>query len=782
MDYEKVPQLIFDTSDDDAYEGKDDFIKGHRLLTFNFCAQSLLRTKAQSFLLGNKNGSEHRCVPSLRATTCHLVLHECLVMRQCFDDYHREFRTMDDQTFNCSDDHYFRPSWGERGPFQKKVMVGWRQSDDFFLHYFQSTCSQTHPNIVIEIGKDEPVCRERLFDPLTNCRSFQRDCEEMIHCLMDKKSTCDVSQVMGRVDQALPCDYWGVSMILARMLDNGLAEMNCVSVVVPSEIPNRCDYQAEKCGQVARCQREWNCKWYNHTKIDCTTWFKQRPKNENNVRVYHCNDKFGFKSGISVTYQVSKWICQASYRTYSLTCVQIKSVCKNIVECLDDEDGLRDIDVSLRLESCEGPMESIKSNAKCVKIPVILRENSRHKYLKDCLYASQDSAQIYAEPQPHDTFCCDKGNQQSARTGHIATVVNCTYQQFICDAVMKCYLNFEATILGFLEIFDLKVTSIFHLSFCAVGLVNNLFSLLSKSFGPKMDKNSKMKSILDMVTMIEIACYVALELVVEKLWIPVQVKWFKDGLLKWFLYLFLSLQSLSGISQCLYIGLMTKYPMIVKEINEKTKVGLFALMSVSVLYHLPRLFLDLTISSSLCSLIKTDRVAYSYSLEYQMMKKQGFVHGSESYADTDNFFLHFHQSCHSYFTRVRSSHAFLIYNVVFDSLFCHVVPILTVFYAMTIYVVEIAKLIKRRQDMNFHGKRLSIFNLGTFIFAVQSVTTKIRHSFMIFTSVYIWFHDRANIFLSSTLHEQFSIYVLVAAISITVSNLMVTLAFVFHGK
>ena len=81
--------------------------------------------------------------------------------------------------------------------------------------------------------------------------------------------------------------------------------------------------------------------------------------------------------------------------------------------------------------------------------------------------------------------------------------------------------------------------------------------------------------------------------------------------------------------------------------------------------------------------------------------------------------------------------------------------------------------------MNFHGKELKVVNAGFVMFVAQSTAMAIRHSSKVVTSFFIWYNDQDNVFIISTLDEQFSIYVFVAVVTITAGNLLTTLSSLF---
>ena len=109
------------------------------------------------------------------------------------------------------------------------------------------------------------------------------------------------------------------------------------------------------------------------------------------------------------------------------------------------------------------------------------------------------------------------------------------------------------------------------------------------------------------------------------------------------------------------------------------------------------------------------------------------LNASYKLIDPDDFFVNFHEDCHSYHHSQRLSHAFFVYNVVLDSLFCHVLPMVVVMFSMEIFVVEIRKMIRKRQEMNFVGKQIRVFNAGTIMYIIQSSSITARHSFMVLT-------------------------------------------------
>ena len=179
-------------------------------------------------------------------------------------------------------------------------------------------------------------------------------------------------------------------------------------------------------------------------------------------------------------------------------------------------------------------------------------------------------------------------------------------------------------------------------------------------------------------------------------------------------------------------------------------------------------------SSSLCSLYKSDKVMYSYSLNFLRLRSQ-ILNGSHDVIDRNDNFINFRIECHAHYDYIRSSHAFIIYNVVLDGIFCHMLPIVTVMFSMEMFLVEIRKMIRKRTEMNFAGKQIKVFNNGTIMYIIQSCLITLRHSFMISTSVFIWFNDRDNIFLTSTLEEQFIIYEVASVVSILLGNLLLVL-------
>ena len=104
-------------------------------------------------------------------------------------------------------------------------------------------------------------------------------------------------------------------------------------------------------------------------------------------------------------------------------------------------------------------------------------------------------------------------------------------------------------------------------------------------------------------------------------------------------------------------------------------------VGMTALYHIPRLFLDVTLSASLCSFMRGDGFIHSYSLEYRNLrfKFQSSLKGHRMTNTDDDFYSKFHHSCYDYYVRVKSSHAYIM---VLDSLFCHVFPIIVVVICM----------------------------------------------------------------------------------------------------
>ena len=118
-------------------------------------------------------------------------------------------------------------------------------------------------------------------------------------------------------------------------------------------------------------------------------------------------------------------------------------------------------------------------------------------------------------------------------------------------------------------------------------------------------------------------------------------------------------------------------------------------------------------------------------------------------------------------------------NVVIDVQLKHLsLPLLS----MIIFVNEVSKVVVRRAEMHFPGKRLKVVNAGFVMFIVQSTAMAIRHVSMVIASFFIWYNDRDNVFLISTLEEQFSIYIFITIVTMTASNFLTSLSSLFFYK
>ena len=140
-----------------------------------------------------------------------------------------------------------------------------------------------------------------------------------------------------------------------------------------------------------------------------------------------------------------------------------------------------------------------------------------------------------------------------------------------------------------------------------------------------------------MLVMAAVMIFIIIDRISSKDGMPAQMQWVRDGMLKWSVYLLLSLQSIASIINCCYLALITKYPLIAKKIKAKLmtvfQMGIFA----AIFYHIPRFFLDLRISTSLCSLFNANELVYAYSLEYQKLKAEssGISHSAKMSTTTD---------------------------------------------------------------------------------------------------------------------------------------------------
>ena len=779
LDYSKNPDLSFDISWVIPETGRYSF---HQLVSLDLCFKFLQDRRQKVSLIG-LNTSELYCAPSLRSTDCHLVIHDCKILKLCQQDFLWQFQEAGDGHFQCQEAGYERPTFiGVLIP-QVKAMHKYFDTELNQLVLVSPICADKFPSLKFVIRRGMPYCHELIITPQSRCDSFLLKCEEMMLCLIENKADCAPSQVFTPFYAHDHCKHWALTFSNIKFISSRFATLDCTARVITTNLTNQCNYQKRLCGEFEHCLRHWNCSLPNMTNIDCTDWFHNVPPlPRNDMNVFRCNKQYGFHHGISLSYIYSKWLCKMSYRAYHLSCEEVMNICKKMVRCLEERQtfNLEEADEKLQLSDCEGPLEASRTKELCIKIPVILKKDSHFKYLKDCTYAQQQDLEFYTEQQPHDTLCCKSKAFHALENPTVLSTLNCTTQEQVCGAIMACYINFESNILNLLEIFDTSSTRIVHFIACIIGIFNNVLSFNSDLIAPKMYQFLKTKLLLEIGALLMVTIFVSFDFAAKLERAPAQVKWFKDGILKWLVYIFLSLQSVSTITNCFYLALITKYPLIAKEIKSKLSQAFFIAVGFCLAYHVPRLFLDLVLSASLCSLVQADSITFSYSLEYQSLKHK--IAGLESseistIKDADDFFRRFHESCRDYFQSVQTSQAFLIYNVVLDSLFCHLVPIAAVIVSMTIFVIEIAKLIRRRNEMNFEGKKLRVINVGTVVYFIQAVAMAIRHTSMVVTSFYIWYHDQDNIFLTATLEEQFAGYMLVSVVTFTLSNILITVAF-----
>ena len=727
-------------------------------------------------MLLNNSTHELLCGPSLHSTDCHRVAHDCRILRACYEHYRPEFRKLEDSNFDCNDEYYRKP---EFKPAQ--VIPQFKIFDSNLTKIYAADlsslsdpiCTEMFPNIMIAFKEGLLNCQDLSITPKSNCRDFLRQCDGKLTCSIEHRSQCKPQTFTGPLVFARECDHWRDQVERIEIKDTGEAVFRCITKVVPYNLKNPCDYQRKICRAEDACINHWTCNSENHTQHDYSRMYSKLARNQNDVLVFHCNQLHGLSNGISLTYTNLDWSCKMSQKSYNLSCVEFENICQDIAGCIEETD-IRSIgEIALDLEDCESPLEATRSDFRCTKIPIILEKETRAKYLKMCTSASQEDLQFYTDTKPYDTRCCGVELPFSDMHTHSASVTNCKQHHETCNEIMKCYFNFERTILKLLESFDMKGSLSIYVIVCTLGIITNFFSLYSDIFSVKAQGFLTIKIHLESVTFIVTIFYVSLTTISDSENIPKQMKWINDGILKWIAYVLLSLQSGITLIYCYYLALMTKFPLKTKEIEESLIHFMYIGLPFSVMFHIPRFFLDPTLSSSYCSLFSAKNLAYSYSLEFQVLKNTLKYGGSDMM--NDDFYLNFHETCYDYYQHITSSNGFLIYNVILDSLFLHLIPTIMIIFSMATFIIEIKRFVKKRQEMNVVGKQLKIMNRGTMMFITQSVLMTARHSLMIVSSFYIWYHDRNNVFLTSTLAEQFSINLLNSVITICVANILAVL-------
>ena len=597
----------------------------------------------------------------------------------------------------------------------------------------------------------------------------------MLACLVEHQQKCEPVEYVAPKFLRPQCLHWSTALFETGVRKRGGNLYQCKSKIGPPDESTRCKFQEKVCHAEEFCIHHWKCRSPNHSLFDGPNLFSTMPmpKAKNDIVVFSCNQIYGFPHGISMTYRHQGWQCEMSQKTYNMSCGEIVKSCKNIAKCIETSEPEHTTEVSLSLQDCESPLEAARTKPFCSKIPIVLERERRRKYtryLKACTFHLQIEKKYYTDPNEHDTFCCKKDTQLSTKYKYISGSINCYEQHETCNEIMKCYFNFESTILELLELFDMQNTLIIYIVVCIIGIIINHLSLYSKMFSVKTYTFIKIKLNLESTLLIMTILYVSLNHMSEGDEMPMQVKWINDSVAKWILYVLLSMQSLSTLTNCFYIAFITKFPLQTKEIKEKMMSACYVGYFVVVSFHIPRFFLEPTISSSFCSLFNSEKIAYKYSLEFQMLKNTLEYGGSALMKD--EFYINYHENCYAYYRRIKLSSAFFVYNVVIDSLFLHVTPILMILVSMGIFVREIKMVIERRKELNFHGRVLKVVNVGTLTFIVQSVSMTVRHLLVVISSFYIWYNDRNNIFLTSTLGEQFSVNLLNSAVTITVSNFL----------
>ena len=733
-----------------------------------------------------------RCSPSLHSDDCQEVAHDCMMWKTCYLAFQNDFKSLNDKTFDCGHirgiKSYHRPIFQRITVRTQLVTVQVNHSVSTNLQYLANPiCSSLYPNIDFFIRQNLVYCKEKIVTPESECRSFLKKCDEFLKCRLEKRVECMPKRLVAIPEFRPACQHWSISSVVLRKLNTGHIIENCfISTIPVKESNDTCDYQRRMCNSLDSCYQHRSCLLANYTSIESSDWFSEESNLFNDQAVFHCNQLYGQPKGLSLTYKVSTWSCDSSMRSYSLLCEEILEVCQLIAKCIEiKKKSPTELErISLNEKDCESPLEPFRSRSLCVKIPVIIPDDEKGKYLRDCSYGmEEENLKFFTDPQPYDTFCCQRRvvrNRMSV-TDKVDVVesVNCNQQAKICNKIMTCYLNYQANLRSLLGNFNLQRLAPVLFSSCLLGIFTITLYFIPKSSLSKTYGFLSVKLFSEFFLSLAMLSFVSLDLIAKKKGaIPMQIRWIKDGVVKWMIYLLLSFQSVTTLVHCLYLALLIKYPLQIQEKKGQLKLALVWGNIAFVAYHVARLFLDVTVSSSVCSLFYSKGLTYSYELEFQKFQSQIQVSNSSAseIVSLDNFFVHFHQSCHAHYLRVKSSKAYLIYNVVLDGLFCQIIPMLLVLYSMKIFMGEMKKMIDKRAKMHFKGKKIRIWNKGTLMFVIQSLSMCFRHLSALCIAFYIWYHDKDNIFLTSTLEEQFVAYILISAVSIYGSNLLLTIS------
>ena len=739
----------------------------YKYYTLTFCS-NLIKERIQYVTITQDMNKYDRlmCIATNHARSCSDAIYGCSLLRQCYEDYLSTFRKLNFAiNFDCVYDQYLPPimfiSVTSSLLTNQAIRLPFPTSSIHLVESQLQRCARQFPNIIAQISPTGPnqshvICHDKYLTPNANCRSFHASCQTILKCSVKLVvAQCNYNPLVIEGMELLPkeyefCNYWANEFFISHLDEKERMVISCKTSKI---LMNSCDFQENQCNLTLKCIQNPSCPMANFSQINLTPNMRSSLPLHNNEKVFKCNTDLGAEYGISLSVESAEWICRASIQIYKhdLTCDQVIETCDRLKHCIENEDEV-DTHQFLDINKCESPMDATRKEMNCLKLPLIIDATTSGMrvgpFLRDCSISVQDPVVYQTEPRTHDT-CCQRMVASDS--------VNCSDQASVCNNILRCFYTFEDHILPFLKLVDSKKSfSIVSLLCCIVGLTCNTITLLRQ-------KNiyffAKSKLILELCLFCMLISTSILELTNE--YLPIQIRWAHDSLLKWSIYVILSLHSLAVLIDCMYLVLITKYPFIVSKIFKILGKILIGGACFTISYHIPRFFLDLSISSSICSMYHGFKLHQAYELEYFFIRQQ--IEKSENWegfaqADSQDYFKKYHANCYPYYQRMRSSAAFLVYNVVADGIFCHVVPTITVIASFVVFVSEIQKVIRQRQSMNVTGKSINIWNKGTISYLLYSMVLVIRHTLIITLTAYIWYHDNDNVFLISTTREVFFIY------------------------
>ena len=764
----------------------------HIYFALIFCSEIIKeRIQLVTLVQDPKKYDRLMCIATNHARSCEEVIYGCSLIRQCYEDYVSKFRSLDfDSSFDCLDEEYKPPimyTTLTSSVLTNQVIPLPFPTSSFNLVDSQlRKCSRQFPSIMANIrptsyNQSHVICHEIYMTPNGNCRNFRALCQKILDCSLTRvEAQCNnnilvLNQADLYTDWHTFCNHWANDVVVSHADQYQRFITNCSTSKV---LMHSCDFQDQMCNLTAVCIQNPSCAMTNFSRIDLTPKMHSHLPLRNTQNVFKCNLDLGAKYGISLSVESAQWICQTSVKMHkhALTCDQIAELCDELKSCIESEAEVVNRQF-LDVNECESPMDATRREANCLKLPLVIDAGTSGvrlgSFLRDCSISVQDTVVYQTEPRLHDT-CCQQivfSNTQP---------INCSEQATVCNDILRCFYTFEDHILPFLELVNSKtIFSVVSLSCCVLGLICDAIILFRQK---NIYLFAKCKIILELCLFCILICTSILELMNNLM--PIQVRWAHDSLLNWFIYVILSLHSLAVLIDCMYLALITKYPFIVNTVFKILGKILIGGVCLTISYHIPRFFLDLSISSSVCSIYHGFRLHQAYELEYFFIKQQ--IEKSENWegfaqADSEDYFKKYHANCYSYYQRMRSSAAFLVYNEVADGIFCHVVPTITVIASFVIFVSEIQKVLRQRQSMNVTGKSINVWNKGTISYLFYSTALVIRHSIIITLTAYIWHHDNDNFFLISTTREVFFVYVFCTTMLMPFSGVIV-LTWEFYHK